>query len=204
MTDPALPPNHHANHPGFAGVTGLLAALSMAVGRRSDARLAVQLSGLRTGDSVVDIGCGPGVAARYAERLGATVTGVEPAPVMLRVARLLTRRRPMVRYVEGVAEAVPLADRSASIVWSIATVHHWVDIEPGLQEVRRVLRPGGRFVAIERRTRPGASGHASHGWSDDQADAFADRCRAHGFADLRLERSPAGRRSTISVVGSAP
>ena len=106
-------------------------------------------------------------------------------------------------HVEGVVEAIPLQDGSASIVWSIATVHHWGDIDGGLREARRVLLPGGRLVAIERQTKPGASGHASHGWSQDQANAFMDRCRQHGFADVRVERTTTGRRSTVSVVASA-
>jgi len=175
MAEPPSSPNHHADHPGFAGVTGLLAALSMAFGRKSDARLAVRLSDLRAGDTVVDIGCGPGVAARYAERQGATVTGIDPAPVMLRVARLRTRHPTRVRYVEGVAEEIPLRDRSASIIWSISTVHHWRDIDSGLREAHRVLLPGGRLVAIERQSKPGASGHASHGWNEDQAKLSPDQ-----------------------------
>jgi ubiquinone/menaquinone biosynthesis C-methylase UbiE len=203
MVEPHSPPNHHADYPGFAGVAGLIAALSMAFGRKGDARLAARLSGLCSGDTVVDIGCGPGVAVRHAARLGATVIGVDPAPVMLRVARLLTRHPARVTYVEGVVEAIPLQDGSASIAWSIATVHHWGDIDAGLREVRRVLRPGGRLVAIERQTKPGASGHASHGWSGDQANVFMARCRQHGFADVRVERTTIGRRSTVSVVGTA-
>ena len=203
MIEPHTSPNHHADYPGFAGLAGLFAALSMAFGRKGDARLAVRLSGLGSGDTVMDIGCGPGVAVRYAARLGATAIGVDPAPVMLRVARFLTRHRARVRYVEGVAEAIPLPDRSTSIVWSLATVHHWHDLEAGLREAHRVLLPGGRLVAIERQTRPGSSGHASHGWSEDQANAFMDRCRQHGFADVRVERTTTGHRSTFSVVGSA-
>ena len=131
------------------------------------------------------------------------MTGIDPAPVMLRVARLLTRHPARVRYVEGVAEAIPMQDHSASIVWSIATVHHWEDIDSGLREAHRVLLPGGRLVAIERKTKPGASSHASHGWSEDHASAFIDRCREHGFADVHVEQATIGRRSTISVVGSA-
>jgi ubiquinone/menaquinone biosynthesis C-methylase UbiE len=181
-----------------------MAALSMVVGRDRDARLAVELSGAGSGDVVVDIGCGPGVAARYAARLGARVTGVDPAPVMLRVARLLTRRSGNVRYVEGTAEALPVPDDSASVVWSIATVHHWTDLDAGLREASRVLRSGGRLVAIERQTLPGARGHASHGWTDAQAHAFADRCREHGLTDVQVERNTSGRRSTVSVGATAP
>ena len=200
MNERSAPPNHHADHPAFEGVVGLLAALSMAFGRKGDAELAVRLSGMGSGDSVVDVGCGPGVAVRYAARLGVTVTGVDPASVMLRTARLLTRRSAKVRFVKGAAEHIPFAGGSASVVWSIATVHHWSDIDAGLREVRRVLVPEGRFVAMERRVQPGARGHGSHGWTEHQATTFADRCREHGFTDVRLERATVGRRSTVSVV----
>jgi ubiquinone/menaquinone biosynthesis C-methylase UbiE len=83
-------------------------------------------------------------------------------------------------------------------VWSLSTVHHWADIGTGLAEVHRVLRPGGRVVAIERQAQPGATGIASHGWTEAQADAFADRLAAHGFTDTVVERHP-GRRPTLSV-----
>jgi ubiquinone/menaquinone biosynthesis C-methylase UbiE len=202
MSETDAVPNHHAHYPGFAGLAGLVAALSMAVGREGDARSAVRLSALGPDDVLVDIGCGPGVAARHAARIGAVVTGVDPAPVMLRVARLLTRPAENVRYLEGTAEAVPLADASATVVWSIATVHHWADVDLGLHEAHRILESAGRLVAIERQTRPGSRGHASHGWTDAQADAFADRCREHGFLDARVEHVTTGRRSTVSVTAT--
>jgi 2-polyprenyl-3-methyl-5-hydroxy-6-metoxy-1,4-benzoquinol methylase len=71
----ACTPNHHAHYPGFAGLTGLLGAASMILGRQGDARLADELSGLRPEDTVVDVGCGPGAAARRAARKAASVTG---------------------------------------------------------------------------------------------------------------------------------
>ena len=128
---------------------------------------------------------------------------MDPAPIMLRVARLLTRRSD-VQYVEGAAEALPAGDDSASVAWSIASVHHWTDLDAGLREVRRVLGHGGRFVAIERQTSPGAHGHASHGWTDAQAQGFADRCHAHGFVGVRVEHSTSGRRRTVGVIASTP
>jgi ubiquinone/menaquinone biosynthesis C-methylase UbiE len=196
-------PNHHANYPGFEGITGLLAGASMAVGREGDARLVQQLSRLHPGDRVVDVGCGPGTAVRRAARLGASVIGVDPAPVMLRVARVLTRSSDTVRYARGTAEALPLPDRSVSVLWTIASVHHWTDLDAALDEARRVLGPGGRLVAIERRSQPGARGHASHGWTDEQATAFAHRCQEHGFIDAKVGRHQTGRRRTLSVTASS-
>jgi ubiquinone/menaquinone biosynthesis C-methylase UbiE len=197
-------PNHHAHYPAFAGLGGLLAAASMTVGREGDALLAERLSELQPGVAVVDIGCGPGTAARRAGRLGASVVGVDPSPVMLRVARLLTRTSDRVRYADGTAEALPLLDDSASVVWAIASVHHWGDLEAGLREVRRILRPGGCLVAIEWRTLAGARGHASHGWTDEQASAFAERSVEHGCTDATVGLHTNGRRKTLSVTATAP
>jgi ubiquinone/menaquinone biosynthesis C-methylase UbiE len=203
-TQPSAP-NHHADYPGFAGPAGFIAAASMALGGKDDARLAVRLSGVAAGDAVADIGCGPGTAARYAASLGAAVTGIDPAPVMLRLARLLTQTSPQgVRYLQGSAEALPLPDSSVSAAWSIACVHHWADLDAGLDEARRVLQPGGRLVAIERLTQPGATGLASHGWTAEQAGAFADCCRAHGFAGITTSQQRDGRRATVSVTATAP
>jgi ubiquinone/menaquinone biosynthesis C-methylase UbiE len=205
MSHETLAPNHHKDFPAFAGALGLLAALSMTVRRGGDARLAVGLTGAGPGDTVVDVGCGPGAAARHAARAGATVIGVDPARVMRRVAGVLTAgRRRGIRYMDGTAEALPVGDGAATVLWSIATVHHWDDIDGGLAEARRVLAPGGRLLAVERRTQPGARGHRSHGWTDAQAEAFAARCRAQGFEDVRVEQRTGGRGPVLAVLGAAP
>lgn len=204
----ALPPNHHADHPGFAGLGGIVAALAFTIGRGADAELAITLTEVGPDDDVVDIGCGPGVAVRRAAAHGASsAIGVDPAAVMLRTARILTRAGRCaardVRYLEGAAEALPLADGSATVAWSLATVHHWHDVDAGLAEARRVLRPSGRFLAVERRVEPGASGHRSHGWTEEQATLFADRCRAAGFRTVDVGHHHPGRRRVLSVLAQA-
>jgi ubiquinone/menaquinone biosynthesis C-methylase UbiE len=191
--------NHHADHPGFAGVAGLLAGLTMIIGRGGVASLAADLASVSDTDHVVDVGCGPGTAAREAARRGARVTGVDPAAVMLRLARTLTTARTAITWAEGAAEDLPQPDGSATVVWSLATVHHWKDVAAGLAEASRVLAPGGRLVAIERRVRPGATGLASHGWTDQQAESFVAHCREGGFADVRLEKHRPGQRAVLAV-----
>lgn len=202
-TEQCCVPNHHANYPGFAGLTGLIAAVSMTMGREDDARLVEHLSRLQPGDRVVDVGCGPGTAVRRAARLGASVIGVDPAPVMLRVGRFLTKSSSAVHFAVGTAEDLPVPDGSVSVLWTIASVHHWADLDAALREAKRVLIPAGRLVAIERRTQPGARGHAGHGWTEEQAAAFADLCREHGFSEAEVARHQAGRRETVSVTASA-
>ena len=192
-TPVALPPNHHASHAGFAGLSGLVAGLTMIVGRGAVGRLAADLTAVSPSDRVVDLGCGPGVAAREAARRGAQVTGVDPAPVMLRLASRLTGPRSTITWAEGTAEAIPVDDDAATVLWSIATVHHWRDLDAGLREVARVLSGGGRLLVVERQTRPGATGHASHGWTDEQAAGFAERCRRAGYGSVQVDRHTARR-----------
>jgi ubiquinone/menaquinone biosynthesis C-methylase UbiE len=199
MTDSGVAPNHHAHHAPFTGIVGVVAALSMVTGRDADARLAIELTGLTAGELALDVGCGPGAAVRRAAELGATAIGVDPAPVMLRTARLLTRHG-AASYRRGTAEKLPLDGDVADAAWSVATVHHWKDVDAGLREVRRVLRTGGRFAAIERRTVEDARGLASHGWRPEQAEAFAARAGAAGFVDVRIEEHPGARGTALAAV----
>lgn len=205
LTDTDSPaPNHHAHHPGFRGAPGLALALGMAVYGRDRATLVCRLAGVGPADTVVDVGSGPGSAVRRAARTGATAIGVDPARVMRRVAQVLSVGRSRTRYAEGTAEALPLGDGIATVVWSIATVHHWQGIDAGLREARRVLRPGGRLLAVERRCEPGAHGLGSHGWTPSQAEAFAARCRANGFDDLRVEEHHVDRHAVLAVLATVP
>jgi ubiquinone/menaquinone biosynthesis C-methylase UbiE len=132
-----------------------------------------------------------------------TVTAVDPAAMMRRVGRLLTRTS-KVRFVDGTAEALPLPDGSADALWSIASVHHWPDLDRGLSEAARVLRPGGRFAFVERQVAPNAHGLASHGWTRAQADALADACASAGFAEVAVQEGESQRGAVWAVTGRTP
>jgi ubiquinone/menaquinone biosynthesis C-methylase UbiE len=203
MADETLAPNHHGDHRGSAGLSGLVAAVAFTRGRVADATLAIRLAELRAGDRLVDVGSGPGVAARRAASLGAEVVAVDPAAVMLRVGRLVNRAKGL-RYAHGAAQALPVADRWASVVWSLATVHHWPDVDAALGEIGRVLAPDGRFVAIERHVADRAHGPASHGWTRAQADAFAARCENFGLSATVGDHTDGNRGAALSVVALAP
>lgn len=188
-----LPPNHHGDLPGFSGLTGTIAGLTMLIRRGALARSVAEIAGVARGDHVVDVGSGPGGAAREAARRGARVTGVEPAAVMRKLAARCTRGAPDIEWVDGLAEDVPLPDGSATVLWSIATVHHWPDLEGGIAEAHRVLAPGGRLAFAERRSTVGATGLASHGWTPDQADRCAEMLVEAGFTNTEIRTVDAGR-----------
>lgn len=88
---------------------------------------------------VVELGAGTGKLTRAVAALGVRVTAVEPDPRMLAVLR-----EQGLEGVEGSAEAIPLGDGEAGAVVAGSCVH-WFDLDRALNEVHRVLRPGGRF-----------------------------------------------------------
>jgi demethylmenaquinone methyltransferase/2-methoxy-6-polyprenyl-1,4-benzoquinol methylase len=98
------------------------------------------------GDEVLDACCGTGDLALAAERAGGRVTGLDFSERMLERAR---RKSESVRWVRGDALALPFADGSfdaATVGFGIRNVD---DLEAGLRELARVLRPGGRLGCLE-------------------------------------------------------
>ena len=197
---------HHSNHGALGSLAELVTAVSMTAGRGRAARAVADLAQLRAGDRLVDVGCGPGTAVREAHRRGARAIGVDPSGPMLRLARGITvlRRADGVAFAEGTAEALPLSEDSATVVWALSSVHHWSNRAAGLAEARRVLAPGGRLLLAERLAPLGARGHATHGLTTDQAETISTELAVAGFTDIHTVTRRSGRRTLIIVAGISP
>lgn len=178
----------------------------MLAGRGRISRLVADLAVVGPDDRVLDVGCGPGGAAREAARRGGQVTGVDPSPLMLRLARLLSRGRAgqRITFEEGTAEALPLDDESMSVAWAISSAHHWADVPAGLREIHRVLRPGGRLIIAENLSPTGTGHKGRHGLTEARAAEMAAAAEAAGFTAGRHEAQRAGRRTMAIVRASRP
>ena len=116
---------------------------------REPAQHVVQAADIRRGQSVLDIACGTGVAAREAVPFtgdAGKVTGLDRNDGMLAVAKRLA---PGINWQLGLAETLPFADQSFDRVFSQFGLMFFDDRAAALREMRRVMKPRGRMhVAV--------------------------------------------------------
>lgn len=108
-------------------------------------RLAVRET-VRPGDRVLDACCGTGDLALEAERHGGRVVGLDFSERMLERAR---RKSGTIEWVQADALALPFPAGSFDAALVGFGVRNLDDLEAGLRELRRVLRPGGRLAILE-------------------------------------------------------
>jgi SAM-dependent methyltransferase len=95
---------------------------------------------------VVDLGSGTGLSSRWAATWASSVIGIEPNDEMRSVAA--SHGTAGIEYRRGVAHETGLAESSTDVV-IIVQAMHWMEPEPTLAEVARVLRPGGVLAVID-------------------------------------------------------
>jgi len=97
---------------------------------------------------VVDLAGGTGDVARLLLRADRQVTVIDPSQAMMDVGR----QRPGLQAVQwqvGEAEHLPLADASVDLLTISFGLRNATQVGAALREIRRVLKPGGRFVCLE-------------------------------------------------------
>jgi trans-aconitate methyltransferase len=154
----------------------------------------------RVGEKILDLGCGDGQLTQKLVAAGADVAGVDASPQMVEAARARG-----IAAQAGRAEELPFADAGFDAVFSNAALHWVRGQDEMMAEVRRVLRPGGRFVA-----EMGGHGNIAairvaltavlgrHGFGELENEVnfyptpaeYARRLERHGFGVERMELIP--------------
>lgn len=164
----------------------------------------VGLARLAPGESVLDVGCGTGslaLAAKARVGAGGEVCGVDPSAAMVtRARRKATRAAVDARFEAAPAEALPFGDDSFDAVLSSLVLHHLTqEARPrAFEEIARVLRPGGRFLAVDLGGQADGHDHGKrhglHRWrhrhADYSLDELAPTLEEVGFEIA--ERGPVG------------
>jgi len=118
-----------------------------------EVRIARLLLGLSPGDTVLDVACGPGNFSReFAKAVGedGLVVGIDASRTMLTrgVADLRSAGLANLALVRGDANRLPFGDASVDGVCCFAALHLFADPFGGLDEMRRVLKHGGRIALM--------------------------------------------------------
>jgi ubiquinone/menaquinone biosynthesis C-methylase UbiE len=126
----------------------------------------VELAALTGTERVLDIATGGGHTALAFAPHAAEVVATDLTPEMLDAARgfAVERGATNVRFEVADAEALPFADETFDVATARFAPHHFPHPERFCAEVRRVLRPGGRFVMFDNMAP-----------EDDELDAFVNR-----------------------------
>ena len=150
----------------------------------------VKLANPRQGERALDIGAGMGPAAVDAAKRGAHVVAVDPSRFMRQILgfRRQFQKDPGLITVEaGAAEKIPLASSSTDVIWAVNAVHHWVDIDSAIDEITRVIAPGGRVILVDEDfTDPSHPKHSTHHDHEEELTnvdigAIKDSFEAKGF-----------------------
>ena len=110
-------------------------------------RLLVSRSGVQPGARALDLACGTGDIAFELARRGARTVGLDITLRMLQIAASKRDRGAPLVFTAGDMASLPFGDGEFDVVTSGYGIRNVPLIEPALQEIRRVLRPGGVFLA---------------------------------------------------------
>jgi len=195
-------------------------------------RAAVRATGLRSGDSAIDVACGTGkLALSLADRVGpfGNVLAVDLAPRMIELAMAEYADLVQLEFRVANALALPVEDATFHAATIAFGLRNLSDFEAGFRELRRVVRPGGRVVCLElsrprpdwwgrlylaafRRAAPlagtAARRAAAYRYLPASLDGFPDAeslaatMRAAGFVDVGFRRLGLG--GVAIHVGSVP
>lgn len=150
---------------------------------------------LGPGDYLLEVGCGGGALLKTALESGCRAAAIDHSPEMVRLARQANAAAiadGRLEVFEGRAESLPFADATFTCAAMTGVLGFLPDPVAAFAEIRRVLRPGGRFVGLgsdpELRGTPGAPEPMASRLRFYDDRELGRLARAAGFSDVRVLR----------------
>ena len=118
-------------------------------------RMTAEMAQIKSGDSVLEVGCGTGeltIAAKARAGSSGSVYGIDASPEMIEVARSKVAKAAInIEFRVDLIESLSFVDDSFDVVLSSLMMHHLPDDvkRKGLAEVYRVLKPGGHLFIVD-------------------------------------------------------
>jgi len=162
--------------------------------------------GARTGDRILDVGCGPGFfELELVEEVGSegSVTGVDVSPASVAVAKSRSAGHDNLAFHEADATALPVGDAEFDRAFSVQVLEYVDDVDAALSELRRALKRGGRVVVWdvdwatvsmrtedEERMRRVLDAWDAHLMHPSLPRSLTARLNRAGFEEVRMEAHP--------------
>lgn len=137
------------------GAVAILESRGRSVGYRRMLQSLLDQTDLKSGESILEVGCGTGVIDRWlAERTDRMnrIVGVDINQYLLQEARRLARKEGLegiIEFRDGDAQRLPVPDASFDLAISVTAIEE-VNANQLLTEMARVVKPGGRVAVISR------------------------------------------------------
>jgi ubiquinone/menaquinone biosynthesis C-methylase UbiE len=190
--------------------TGEMARLQQAIAESHDLVIrcgtVLEALNLRTGQRVLELGCGGGYFAREAAQfVGATgrVCAIDISPDQIAATQARCADLAWVECRTGDIAAPPYADGEFDAVFAVQVLEYLADLDAGLRQIHRMLRPGGRLVIVAtdwssavwhsenaQRMQQVLTAYAPHTPCRDLPSILAERLRRAGIQPLRQTPIP--------------
>jgi ubiquinone/menaquinone biosynthesis C-methylase UbiE len=182
---------HRRNREQYAAVAANYATSASHAGGDDLAWFGSRAASVAPG-TAVDVACGGGFSTRALAAAGHTVLATDLTPESVQAARAALDA-PRVRWAVGAAERLPLRTESVNVLGCRIAPHHFADIARFVDEVARVLVPGGLFLLVDT-TVP--EDEALAAWLDD-VERRRDPSHGRSWPPSRWRAVVTGARLTV-------
>ena len=196
-----------------SGILGRILGYIMAADHKALTQWTLEELHLRDNDSVLDIGCGSGMAIEMINTIVTQgyVVGIDYSPVMIKQAvkrNKLAIEKGKTKIYEANVSALPFDDASFDKICAIETFYFWPDPPENLQEVGRVMKLGGIVAFAMEISKEGTNRSAILDNAERlkfpiySGQEMKSLLTTAGFVDVSYKVIPEREKGWLCVVGS--